>query len=101
MTPRACGPFESAGLELLLIFSALLSAVTGALSGVRAPEARPHHAAASMETVAAAPVRAVQPARTAPVRTAVRAVARPLPAPEGSAFALTFPAALETIRLIE
>ena len=33
-------------MELLLILSAMLSAVTGAFAGVRAPDARPHHAAA-------------------------------------------------------
>lgn len=38
-------------MNFLLILSAMISAVTGAFSGVRAPEARPHHMAmASAET---------------------------------------------------
>jgi hypothetical protein len=38
-------------MNFLLILSAMISAVTGAFTGVRAPEARPHHMAmASAET---------------------------------------------------
>jgi hypothetical protein len=33
-------------MEFLLILSAMLSAITGAISGARAPEPRLHHAAA-------------------------------------------------------
>ena len=37
--------YVAAAMNFLLILSALLSAVTGAFSGARAPEARPHHVA--------------------------------------------------------
>lgn len=38
--------YVAGAMEFLLILSAMLSAVTGAFAGVRAPEARLHHAAA-------------------------------------------------------
>jgi hypothetical protein len=92
----------SAGLEFLLILSALLSAVTGAFTGVRAPEARAHHAAASLHTAATAMPRAVRPARAAAaVTVATSFAALPEALLERPSFALKLPAALETIRLLE
>ncbi|TMJ19333.1 MAG: hypothetical protein E6G92_05950 [Alphaproteobacteria bacterium] len=51
MDLRALRPYVARVTEFLLILSAMLSAVTGAFSGVRAPDVRPHHAA-SMEAQA-------------------------------------------------
>ncbi|MFA6115573.1 MAG: hypothetical protein WC729_16350 [Sphingomonas sp.] len=53
-------------MELLLILSALLSALTGAISGVRTPEVRLHQAVVGASTVQA----------SAP--TAARVAARPI-----------------------
>ena len=46
--------YVAGAMEFLLILSAMLSAVTGAISGARAPEARLHHAEAVQNV---APVR--------------------------------------------
>jgi hypothetical protein len=88
-------------LELLLIFSALLSAVTGALTGVRAPEPRLHQASASIEAGAVAAPAAVAPARIAVASKAAPVLARPARTATGLAFALALPAPLETVRLLE
>ena len=58
--------YVACAMEFLLILSAMLSAVTGAISGARAPEARLHHAEA---------VQSVAPVR----REAERSVAAVIP----------------------
>jgi hypothetical protein len=85
-------------MELLLILSAMLSAITGAFSGARAPDARPLHAAAAR---AAAPcpdrlVRAVR--REAAIPDQGRRIAAVFAAP---AFELPAAIPLYVDRLIE
>ena len=85
-------------MNFLLILSAMLSAVTGAFSGVRAPEARPHHiAVARAETHS--PNRMVQAARAQlPVPNAAPRAAAVFAAP---AFDLKAPIPVYADRLIE
>jgi hypothetical protein len=93
------GP-EGVPLEFLLSLFALLSAVTGAFTGVREAELRTHHAAAALEATAETP-RTVAPAAVA-AKVVAAFVARSAAAPAlGLAFALAPAAPLETVRLLE
>lgn len=58
-------------MELLLILSALLSALTGAISGVRAPEVRLHQAVVEAGTI--------RTARPSAARTSFRPMIQPAP----------------------
>lgn len=49
-------------MEFLLILSAMLSAVTGAFTGTRAPDARPQHQAAAAGVAQVAEQAAIEPA---------------------------------------
>ena len=94
-------PEVSVGLEFLLILSALLSAATGALTGVRAPETRAHHAAAALEAaevLAPCPAEEVQAARAFAFVLDLASLAAPV---ASQALDLALPAPLETIRLLE
>ena len=91
-----------AGLEFLLILSALLSAVTGAFGGVRAPDVQPRHSAASQAIAAEAAPRTVSPIRIAAAIGPAAGFPDPgLPLPEIRSFAVSLPAPLETVRLLE
>jgi len=85
-------------MEFLLILSAMLSAVTGAFSAVRAPEARLHHAAAvQAEAPCPRQVRA-EARREAPAASALPRIAATF-APPSFALAASIP--LYADRLIE
>lgn len=56
MDLAASRPYVAPAMEFLLILSAILSAVTGAFSGVRGPEARTHQAEVSLSAERAAPI---------------------------------------------
>jgi hypothetical protein len=94
-------PMTSVRLELLLILSALLSAVTGAFTGVREPGQRLHHAAAALESTAAEAPRTAAAILPAAIADSVAAFAAPVSHGEGAAFALALAAPLDTIRLLE
>jgi hypothetical protein len=86
-------------MELLLILSAMLSAITGAFSGVREPEARLPQAEAAVGSqlaVAVAEQVAVQALPLRPVAASVSTDVPPLPR-----FALAISVPLYADRLIE
>jgi hypothetical protein len=98
MDLRGLRHYVAPAMEFLLILSAILSAVTGAVTGVRAPEARLHHAAA---------VQAEAPPAGQTVRVAKIEARIPDAAPRASAvffaraFALPAAIPLYASRLIE
>ena len=85
-------------MELLLILSAMLSAITGAFSGVRAPDARPLHSA-SVQAEMPCPDRLVRAVRReAAIPDQGRSIAAVFAAP---AFELEAAIPLYADRLIE
>ena len=94
-------PIVRAGLNFLLILSALLSAVTGAFAGAREQEPRTHQAAAALESAAAEAVESAVSAVPAAAPTLAAALPAPAEPIEGATFALAFEAPLDGIRLLE
>ncbi len=91
--------YVAPAMEFLLILSAMLSAVTGAFTGARAPEARLHQQAAQIVVVAEPSAEtAVVAERIVAALPALGALAAP---PALRPFALAAPAPLFAVRLIE
>ena len=95
----ACRHYVAPGMEFLLILSAMLSAVTGAFTGARAPEPRLHHPAAQIVAVAEPSVEAAVVAER--IAAALPAIAALTAFPVLRPFALAVPPALLTDRLLE
>ena len=86
-------------MELLLILSAMLSAVTGAFSGVGGPEARLHRAEAAVGAQVVVSAVEQQAAEASPARPAdAPPSAEVLPLPS---FAIVPALPLDAVRLIE
>lgn len=91
--------YVAPAMEFLLILSAMLSAVTGAFTGARAPEPRLHHQAA--QVVAVAEPSAVTAVRAERIAAALLPIDAPAALPEFRPFALAVPAPLFAVRLLE
>jgi hypothetical protein len=91
--------YVARAMEFLLILSAMLSAVTGAFTGARAPEPRLHHPAAQVAAVAAPCAEAAVVARrSAAALPGIALVAAVFETPR---VALAAPAPLFAVRLNE
>jgi hypothetical protein len=86
-------------MELLLIFAAMLSAVTGAFTGARGPEARLAHAQAASPAGAAVAIVEVATEKIATTIPANAALSLEVPALPGFVLAVAFPRYAD--RLIE
>jgi hypothetical protein len=94
-------PIVRAGLNFLLILSALLSAVTGAFAGAREQEPRTHQAAAALESAVAVTVESAVSA--VPAASPILAAALPARAETTAlaAFPIALAAPLDGVRLLE
>jgi hypothetical protein len=100
MDVRASRYYVAGAMELILAFLSLLTAATGAFTGVRAPEVGIQQAA-QVDTVRTLAPRVVRAARAIVAET-VATPARPAGVAEAlPVFALAPAAALDAVRLIE
>lgn len=95
----ARGHYVPRAMELLLILSAMLSAVTGAFTGARAPEPRLHHPAAQI--VAVAEPRAETAVVVRRSESELPGIALLAALAEAPGFAIAAPAPLFAVRLNE